>query len=234
MKIAVISDIHGYSIALDRVLADIDAVGVDRIVAAGDLCEGGPDPVGVLERLQERGIEAVQGNTDRDLAAETRTSKPARWVVGQLGTDGQATLRDLPFEIRITPPEGASPDNDLLIVHANPVNQDRALNPSLSVSETASILGEVKAEVLAFGHIHVSYIRDIHGLMLVDVSAVGNPKDGRLLSRWGLFTWDSAEKRWLAEIRYVDYALEATEEQVRASGIPNPDKVLAKLTSASY
>ncbi|MGC4106132.1 MAG: metallophosphoesterase family protein [Thermomicrobiales bacterium] len=234
MKVAVISDIHGFSIALDRVLADIDVVGVDRIIAAGDLCEGGPDPAGVLDRLQDRGIEAVQGNTDRDLAAESRTSKPARWVIQQLGPDGLATLRDLPFELRITPPGGHSPKDDLLVVHANPVDQDRALDPEASKREIEEILGDVEAAILAFAHIHISYIREVNGLTLVDVSAVGNPKDGRLVSRWGLFTWDEQEGRWLAEIRYVDYPLDETEAQVRESGMPNPDKVLAKLKRASY
>jgi len=234
VKVAVISDIHGFSIALDRVLADIESAGVDRIVAAGDLCEGGPDPAGVLRRLHEAGIEAVQGNTDRDLAAEARSSKPAKWVIAQLGQEGLAELAGLPFEIRITPPGGSGPGDDLLIVHANPVDQDRALDPSASVREVASILGDVQAAVIAFGHIHISYIREVNGITLVDVSAVGNPKDGKLVSRWGLLTWDEAERRWLAEIRYVDYALAETEAQVRESGMPNPDKVLAKLKRASY
>ncbi|MGC4192529.1 MAG: metallophosphoesterase family protein [Thermomicrobiales bacterium] len=234
MKVAVISDIHGYSIALDRVLADIDATGVDRIVAAGDLCEGGPDPAGVLARLGERGIEAVQGNTDRDLAADARSSKSARWISDQLGAGGLETLARLPFDVRITPPDGTSPADDLLVVHANPVDQDRALNPAASKREVETILGDAQAAVIAFGHIHIAYIREVKGITLVDVSAVGNPKDGKLASRWGLFTWDEPERRWLAELRVVDYPLAETEAQVRASGMPNPDKVLAKLTRASY
>jgi len=234
MKIAVISDIHGFSLALDRVLSDIDTAGVDRIIAAGDLCEGGPDPVGVLDRLGARGIVSVQGNTDRDLAAESRSSRPATWAMEQLGANGLATLGELPFELRITPPDSASPADDLLVVHANPADQDRALNPRASDREIATILGDVQAAAIAFGHIHISYIREVNGITLVDVSAVGNPKDGRLISRWGLLTWDEADRTWRAEIRYVDYPLEETAAQVRASGMPNPDKVLDKLTKASY
>src|SRR5688572_22605044 len=75
MNVAVISDIHGFSIALDEVLADIDREpGIDVIVAAGDLCEGGPDPIGVVHRLKERNIHSVRGNTDRDIAAGVRSS----------------------------------------------------------------------------------------------------------------------------------------------------------------
>lgn len=234
MKIAVISDIHGFSIALDCVLAAIDAEGVDRIVAAGDLCEGGPDPVGVLERLASRGIESVQGNTDRDISSGLRGSKTGQWTVDQLGDERLAELRSLPFEIRITPPGGESPGDDLLVVHANPVDQDRALDPAYTDDELTAILEDAEAAVLAFGHIHISYVRALTPLTLVDVSAVGNPKDGELSSRWGLLQWDEVTRTWSAEIRRIPYPLAETEAQVMASGMPKPDKVLAKLQEASY
>jgi predicted phosphodiesterase len=229
MKVAVISDVHGFSIALDRVLAAINAEGVDRIVAAGDLCRGGPDPAGSLQQLRDRGIDSVQGNTDRDLAEHARDA----WTAEQLGEDGLATLRSLPFAIRITPPNGTSPADDLLVVHANPVDQNRALKPACSDEELATILGDVQAAVLAFGHIHVSYVREVNGLTLVDVSAVGNPKDGELSCRWGLLTWDETEHRWSAEIRRVAYPLPETREQMLASGMPDSDEVLVKLMQAS-
>lgn len=229
MKIAVISDIHGFNLALDRVLTAIDAEGVDRIVAAGDLCEGGPDPAGALDRLTVRGIPSVQGNTDRDISSGLRGSKTGQWTVDQLGDDRLAVLRSLPLEIRIAPPGGTSPEDDLLIVHANPFDQDRALNPSYTDRELAAMVEGTQAAVLAFGHIHISYVRELELLTLVDVSAVGNPKDGDLISRWGLFTWNETVRRWSAEIRRVTYPLAETEAQVRASGMPNPEKVLAKL-----
>ncbi len=54
MKIAVLSDIHGNSVALDAVLRDISSQGgVDAYWVLGDLVALGPDPVGVLERLSK-------------------------------------------------------------------------------------------------------------------------------------------------------------------------------------
>ncbi|MEA2594744.1 MAG: hypothetical protein QOF01_1213, partial [Thermomicrobiales bacterium] len=45
MRVAVMSDIHGFSLALETVLADIDLQGpFDEVVVAGDLCEVGPAP----------------------------------------------------------------------------------------------------------------------------------------------------------------------------------------------
>ena len=70
--------------------------------------------------------------------------------------------------------------------------------------------------------------------MLVDVSAVGNPKDGDLRCKYGILNWDANTQRWTAEIRRLDYPLEATEAQILASGMPNPEKVIKKLKKASY
>ena len=66
MTIAVLTDIHGNSVALDAVIADARAVGVTRWWLLGDLVAMGPDPVGTVARLGELGAEVrVTGNTDR-------------------------------------------------------------------------------------------------------------------------------------------------------------------------
>lgn len=235
LKIAILSDIHGFSLALDRVLLDIHAHdGIDRVIVAGDLCETGPDPVGVLERLERHGVELLQGNTDRDLAARSRGSRAASWTATQLGDERLQFLGELPFDIRITPP-GTSPFiHDLLVVHANPVDIDRHLAPDLPELEAMKVIEPARADVIAFGHLHVAYVRRVGSVTLMDVSAVGNPKDGDLRSKWGLASWNNDERRWHVELQYVDYPLDATIRQIRASGLPNQEKVVRKLVRASY
>jgi len=235
MKIAVISDIHGFSIALRHVLDDISREpGVDRIVAAGDLCEGGPDPAGVLQILAAHRLAAVRGNTDRDLVEGVRESGPARWVTAQLGDEGLARLAALPFDIRVNPPGGRPLDDDLLVVHANPFDEYRAIPPWASEHDLTGLLDGTRTAVLAFGHIHIAYQREFSGISLVDVSAVGNPKDEDLRSKWGLCSWDEADHRWRTELRYVDYPLEETLAQMESSGMPNWKKAARKLQRASY
>lgn len=235
MKLAIVSDIHGFSLALDRVLADIKSRdGIDRVIAAGDHCETGPDPVGVLERLEHNGVELIQGNTDRDLAAGSRDARSASWSVSQLGTERLRMLGHLPFEIRVTPSGASRYEHDVLIVHANPIDMDRHLPPDLDETEAEQMIGSARADVIAFGHLHIAYIRTVADTTLMDVSAVGNPKDGDLRSKWGLAVWDDGDRRWHVELQYVDYPLEETIEQIRASGLPNRDKVVRKLKRASY
>jgi len=235
MKVAVLSDIHGFSLALDRVLADIATEpGIDRMVIAGDLCEVGPDPRGVLERVATLDAVVLQGNTDRDVANGSRDSEGIRFTADQIGAEGLKYLRNLRFSERVTPPGGESPRDDLLVVHANPLDQDRHVPPDASPHELRELLGDTASAVIAFGHLHVAYIRELPTMTLIDVSAVGNPKDGDLRSKWGLLEWDEDARRWSVTLRYVDYPIEETEAQIMASGIPNPKGVIRKLRKASY
>ncbi|MDQ3656708.1 MAG: metallophosphoesterase family protein [Chloroflexota bacterium] len=235
MKVAVISDIHGFSLALASVL---DAIGrepdIDMIVAAGDLCEGGPDPRGALHVLKERSVRLLRGNTDRDIVEGMRTSRSAAWVVEELGNEGLEQLATLPFDLRVQPPGGRPLDDDLLIVHANPFDEYQQLPPSASDAELREILGDTRAAVIAFGHIHIAYRRTIDEFQLIDVSAVGNPKDEDFRSKWGLCTWHEETAAWTTELRYVPYPLEETLAQMEASGMPNWSKAAAKLQRASY
>lgn len=234
LSIAVISDIHGFSLALDRVLDDIAKHDVDNLVVAGDLVEGGPDPVGVLDRVFELKCPIVQGNTDYDIAKRHRDSKSAAWTEQQIGPEGREWLLKLPFDHRITPPGADSPWQDLLVVHANPTDFSRPMEPDASPEDLELLIGKTKAAVIAFGHIHIAYTRRLGPTELIDVSAVGNPKDGDLRSKWGLISWDAEARSWSTELHFVDYPLEETEAQLRASGIPKAEKKIRLLREASY
>src|SRR5680860_1177238 len=135
MRIAVLSDVHGFNLALEAVLADLDQQGpFDEIIAAGDHCAVGPAPAEALDRLVERVFTLLMGNTDLVLAegAESEPSDPeVEYGIGQLGQERLKFLAALPFSRRITPPAGASPDDDLLVVHATPHSLVDRFDPCL-------------------------------------------------------------------------------------------------------
>src|SRR5262245_1952604 len=74
MRLAVLSDIHGNPIALDAVLADVEAAGgVDACWVLGDFSAIGHDPVTPLERVSRLpGARFVRGNTDDYLVTGQR------------------------------------------------------------------------------------------------------------------------------------------------------------------
>jgi predicted phosphodiesterase len=67
-QIAVISDVHGNSLALMAVLDDIGSRGIERILNLGDCVYGPLDPAGTADMLISRKIPSVRGNEDRILS----------------------------------------------------------------------------------------------------------------------------------------------------------------------
>ena len=133
MRVAVLSDIHGFSLALEVVRRDIAEQGpFDDVIVAGDLCVVGPDPQGVVDTIREEGWFAIQGNTDFDLveAAEWATAiEELGYWVENLSDDAMDFVATLPFSHRIMPPGGTGPAHELLVVHANPHNLTDVLDP---------------------------------------------------------------------------------------------------------
>jgi predicted phosphodiesterase len=238
MRVAVLSDIHGFYPAFETVLADLDKTGpYDEVVIAGDLFEAGPGPDIVLELLQARRYQAILGNTDEEIVSASKigvADGEIRYALDKIGPEGVAYLEELPHSYRVSPPNGRGPEDDLLVVHANPHNLYDRIDPDLSDEELKEILGGVRAAAIAFGHFHVCYIRSIDGRMLIDVSAVGNPKDGDLRCKYGVLTWDEAIRQWSGTIVKLPYPLSETKKAMRESGMPNWEKAFKKLERATY
>jgi predicted phosphodiesterase len=238
MRVAIMSDVHGFDLALEAVLADLVHRGpFEQVVVAGDLCHGGPGPARALELLLDSGATLLLGNTDFELVEAAATGvvdEDQRFALDQLGASGISHLAGPPFSYRVTPPQGMSPDDDLLVVHANPHDLSQKIRPEMSDGEIVGVLGQVPASAVAFGHHHVSFIRHVAGKLLVDISAVGNPRDGDLRARYGILTWHRSGQSWSAEIVRVGYPLEETLAEMRASRMPRPERAIARLLKASY
>ena len=233
MRIAIISDIHGNQLALEAVLRDLEGQpGCDKLIIAGDLCLNGPRPREVLQIVQDLRCPVIQGNVDMETvtgAAEKRTKKltMAGWTREQIGQAGVDYLAGLPFSYRMANPNG----RDLLVVHANPHNLENALPPDADDATLEGLLGE-RVGALVFGHVHIPYTRSWRGLLLVDVSSCGYPRDGDLRAAYGILSWQADQ--WEAEIRRVPYDVQAVIEQIESCGMPQVKKRTKLLLEASY
>lgn len=70
MRIALISDLHGNTVALQTVLKDIQQAHVDRIVCLGDVATLGPRAHDVLSILADLQCVCIRGNHDDFLLDE--------------------------------------------------------------------------------------------------------------------------------------------------------------------
>lgn len=71
-KLAILADIHGNLLALEAVLAKIDAECIEHVVCLGDIATLGPQPREVIARLRALGCSVVMGDIDAILLALQR------------------------------------------------------------------------------------------------------------------------------------------------------------------
>lgn len=92
MRILAIGDIHGCSIALDRLLSVVKIQPEDRIITLGDYVAHGLDSKGVIDRLitlyQTGQLVALRGNHEQIMLNSRQDGKILAWL--QMG--GKATL----------------------------------------------------------------------------------------------------------------------------------------------
>jgi len=195
MRVALLSDIHGNSIALDAVLTDIDeAGGVDEYWALGDLVALGPDPVGVVERLDALcAVSVLGGNTDRYVVTGERpppsvadaTADPDlvgvlaevagsfAWTAGYIAAAGLCPwLEALPSQFRRTLPDGTR----VLAVHASPSADDGpGIDPRATDAELAALLVGCDTDLVFGGHTHRPVDRRVGPIRAINVGSVSNP-----------------------------------------------------------
>jgi putative phosphoesterase len=235
MRIAVLSDIHGNLLALDACLVDLESQGgADAIVAAGDLCLDGPKPKKVLQRLEEIGAACIRGNTERYLSEDGsgRTFSSAEiaqiaWTRREIGERWLSWIKELPFAMRV-----GEDSNQLLIVHANPKTDDEYISPDADEAVLQRLIGNERATAIAFGHLHIPYVRIWRKKLLVNVSSAGLPKDGDPRAGYAILT--EREGGWQVKHRRVPFDVKRVATQLADCGIPESAELIATLRRHRY
>lgn len=247
MKIAVLADIHGNSLALDAVLADVAAQGgVDAYLVLGDLAALGPDPVGALERLA--GLphaRFVRGNTDRYLASGLRgpefdvtpeevaadpsvlrrrleVARSFAWTQGMLTAAGWLEwLADLPLEQRLTLPDGTR----LLGVHAAPGSDDGdGVHPMLTAAKLQALVGGCEADLVCVGHTHTPLDVTAGSVRVVNPGSISNAFPPDLRASYVLLEAEASGVE--LHRRRVEYDRQAVIAQLEAVGHPAPSYLI--------
>jgi putative phosphoesterase len=242
VKIAVLADIHGNTIALENVLADADSIGVEEYWFLGDYAAIGYDPVGVLERITDLpNARFIHGNTDRYLVtgelpwleldeaikdlAHARThvqvARSFAWTTGAVGTSGWLSwFRELPLEFRFTLPDGTR----VLAVHAAPGTDDgRGININISDEELWALIEDADADLVLVGHTHLPFDRRVGSIRVVNPGSVSNPFPPDLRASYAVLETD--EQGYAIHHRRVDYDRQAVIEAVQEVNHPALDYI---------
>jgi putative phosphoesterase len=230
MRIVLFSDIHGNLVALDAVLADIRRhAAPDALFVAGDLVLFGPRPAEALALLRSLdGARFVKGNTDQYLIDYFEDEQEVTFARRYLSEDAIVFVRDLPFEQRLE----VAPGHELLVVHANPRDLEGQIRPDSSDEMLRPMLLGETAEVVAFGHYHVPFVRRLDDWTLVDVASVGMPRDGDQRAVYAILDWEQGA--WRIEHRRVAFDIQAVARDYAAVGFPGAEQAARRLLKASY
>ena len=208
MEIGVISDVHGNTVALDAVFADMPAV--DALACAGDVVGYNPWHAECVAAVRERSIPTVSGNHDRAVASETRFAFNS--MAGAGVAHARETLTEDQIEwLRSLPTTRREFDGRVRIVHGHPENPDRY---TYTEEFSADLLGE--EDVLVLGHTHVQGHKRFDEGVVMNPGSVGQPRDGDPRAAYAVLDLDDLT---VTEHR-VEYDIDRVREAVAEADLP--------------
>lgn len=242
MRVALISDVHGNTVALDAVIADMEQHPPQMVVCLGDIAAGGPDPGGAVDRIAERGWLAVQGNTDAGMVdvpawwrdpssmglpdAAVPGLEVSVWGAEQLAPEQRRYLADLPATSLVD----LSESGEMLVFHGSPRSADDIITATTPADELDGMLDGAASSILAGGHTHVPLVRR-HGVQtIINPGSVGMPfatygyaggVDVLPHAAYAIVTVNGGEVN--IELRQVAVDATALEASVTWSGMPHAE-----------
>ena len=178
MRIAVFADVHGNSLALEAVLADLGRRGADLLVNLGDCASGPLWPREATERQMALDAVTIRGNCDRAVATlpPGEMSASDRFAYDRTTPEQRAWLGGLPLTRIVAP--------GVLACHGTPGQDDDALIDEVrdgriargSPDSIAARLGSIDAKVVLCGHSHrPDAVQLPGGPLIVNPGSVGLP-----------------------------------------------------------
>jgi predicted phosphodiesterase len=236
MRLALISDIHANLPALEAVLSDIGRQRVDATYHLGDLVGYAPWPNEVIALLDEKRITGVAGNYDSTVATDyahcgCKYEDPQQealshvsydWTRRHVTVETKRRLGELPFRLDVRVRGGHASGSTVALVHGTPTlntvywTEDRSDDFCLKM---AGIAGLRAGDLLAFGHTHKPWHREVGGIHFINTGSVGRPKDGDWRAGYVVVDMHAGDPR--VDFVRVEYDVDRAARAIRESELPD-------------
>jgi len=241
MRFAAIADVHGNYLALEAVVADIRAQGIQEIVNLGDMASGPLEARRTMDALMALDAVHVLGNHDRYLI-----DRPPE-KMGSWDRPAHAQLDSVHLDwLRNVSPTRVYRDQ-VFLCHATPARDEiywlETVDPDGSVHMSSLDRIEKVAEgitqpLILCGHTHVArVVRLRDGRLIVNPGSVGSPgyrdthpyphviEAGTPDARYAIL--ELADGHWRVTFRHVPYDHAAMAALARQNGQPELASALA-------
>jgi diadenosine tetraphosphatase ApaH/serine/threonine PP2A family protein phosphatase len=241
MRFAAIADVHGNYLALEAVVADIRAQGVETIVDLGDIASGALDARRTLDAMMTLGAIHVRGNHDRYLI-DRPPEKMGSWdrpAHAQLDERHLDWLRSLP-QSRVF-------HDQVFLCHATPASDEaywlETVLPDGTVrmatlESIEKVAGDIAQRLILCAHSHIARaVRLRDGRLIVNPGSVGCPgyrdshpyphvmEAGTPDARYAIL--ELVDGDWQITFRHMPYDHRAMADLARRNGKPELASALA-------
>lgn len=226
MRIAALYDIHGNLPALEAVIKEIRAEGIDHVVVGGDVVPG-PMPRETLVWLLNLDIpvQFIQGNGEVAVLQHMAGKNPAnvpeqfreliRWTSKQLGVKDQTLLASWPKTIQLEVPSLG----EVLFCHATPRNENELFTRQTPDHRVSEMFQNITQKIVVCGHTHMQFDRMIGDVRVINSGSVGMPF-GKPGAYWLSLGPD-------VQLRNTTYHLAKAAARIRATTYPQADHFAA-------
>lgn len=204
MKIALIGDIHGNSLALKEVLNSAKEQDVQLLLITGDLVGYYFAPDKVLELLSPWEKYMVRGNHE-DMLAKVRGAPDLLPGIEMKYGSGLSVALECLSEAQLDflcelphPMEVELEGRKILLCHGSPWNNDTYVYPDAGPVLLARCAPR-GADMVVLGHTHYPMVWNVGGTRVVNPGSVGQQRNRQPGAHWALYDTDTHEVRLQCE-----------------------------------
>lgn len=228
----VISDIHGNSVALEAVLKELRQYKISRIIGLGDYVGECGESERVLDLLIENNALLVKGNREESMTKLWNSETPeienslqfrcANMAAKQVKSKYYNVIIQLPLTISLKMGFG-----NALFIHGTPDNISGLVYPE-DVQCMDNILENIREDMFANGHTHMSWQHSLHQKLGFNPGSVGLQHDG-FPGQASYAILEILEQNCKVEIMKTNFAVNQLENNMRKSGWMDEVGIIAKL-----
>lgn len=219
-RLAILADIHGNWPALQAIHAELMTDPPDHVIIAGDLVNGAPFSIEVLEFIYSQRWGIIRGNhefyilnhrtprQDEDL----RDSPNLDWQQ-EILRDWLPLLAALPDELSLVYPD-APP---VRVLHGIPGNNRVAMDPDTDDATISRYLAGVEEPLVICGHFHLPVDRQVGWWRIINPGSAGMVADGH--RRACYVRMETVQGRWHITHHSTDYDAQPIIDRNQAWGL---------------
>lgn len=219
MKIAILSDIHGNSYALEEVLKEAEKNKVDHFLVLGDIVGYYYHPDKVLDMLSKWNYDIIKGNHEKILEDILKTPSLVESINLKYGSGHQEalnklTLEQLKFLYELSEVKSVQYDGvSFLMSHGSPWSNDKYIYPDCG-KEVSIKCDSRDHDFVLIGHTHYAFSINNQNSTLINPGSVGQSRQKGGKASWCIINTENKSVQFLS----TDYDITNLAKEIIEKG----------------